>query len=323
MSYLRNIVSNLAIAVRALFVARICCWVQHTNLVNLESQLWRYLNEKRNGFSRLRIYSLCIMICPVLILGSSICIIPVKADIVWSDNFDDGDMDGWTNLMYEWYVSNGCLCSPYSEEGMVYHDSKVANGTWSLEFKCIPGSGYSPTGRIIMSEFNLYFVGFVSGLKLTGYQFSVTHPSEEVYGMTLWRRAEGADAILDHCDLTGNYTGWQKINITRNVDGDMHVYLNTTHILNATDTTFSNSQILAIRASFGPQRFSEFIVSDTVDIQAPEPITTETTTQYTTIFESTSLNDVSLPLDSILVPLLASGGVFTIVIIIVIMKRKY
>jgi hypothetical protein len=248
----------------------------------------------------------------------------VKADIVWSDNFDDGDMDGWTNLMYEWYVSNGCLTNPSTEYAVVYHDSQVANGTWNFEFKCNSNAASSPTGRILMSEFKLYFLGFVSGLKLTGYQFHVTHPSEELHGMTLMRIAEGANAILDHYELTGNYTGWQKINITRNVDGDMHVYLNTTHIMNATDTTYSNSQILGIVANFGPQSFNEFIVSDTVDIQAPKPITTETTTQNTTMFNSTSLNTtISLPPDSILVLLLASGGVFTIVIIIVIMKRKY
>jgi hypothetical protein len=70
----------------------------------------------------------------VLLCFSLFMAFPSKADVVWSDNFDDGNYDGW-------YIWNGTFSAmdhtlePVPGDNMYFisHFSTVSNGTWSFD----------------------------------------------------------------------------------------------------------------------------------------------------------------------------------------------
>ena len=60
--------------------------------------------------------------------------------IVWSDDFEDGNLDGW-EIFYagNFWVDNGVLSS--KTEGDLYHLSTVLSGTWSFDLYLISNPG--------------------------------------------------------------------------------------------------------------------------------------------------------------------------------------
>ncbi|MHA2350713.1 MAG: hypothetical protein ACXADL_13910, partial [Candidatus Thorarchaeota archaeon] len=62
---------------------------------------------------------------------------------VWSDDFDDGNYDGWTicenpDLFIadsNWSAADYCLEIVQEDWGIISYPSSVAYGTWSFDFK--------------------------------------------------------------------------------------------------------------------------------------------------------------------------------------------
>ena len=61
-----------------------------------------------------------------------------NADIVWSDDFNDGDNEEWTTVWGNWTTENKLLqvldypIDPH-HEGEIYHQSTTSTGTWSFD----------------------------------------------------------------------------------------------------------------------------------------------------------------------------------------------
>ena len=60
----------------------------------------------------------------------------VQAEVVWSDDFNDGDYDGWGIQRGNWSADNNYL--RISNEGDIYHPSAVSKGTWSFDVYVTP-----------------------------------------------------------------------------------------------------------------------------------------------------------------------------------------
>ncbi len=99
----------------------------------------------------------CSVLILVIILHVSLFMaFPCKAEVVWSDNFDDGNYGGW-------YVANGTfsavdhtlkpvLGDNYYEIG---HTSTINNGTWS--FDVLVGAGI---GILLMYDPGVQYLDF-------------------------------------------------------------------------------------------------------------------------------------------------------------------
>jgi hypothetical protein len=66
-----------------------------------------------------------------------------NAEIVWSDDFDDGTYDGWTVGEGSFSASEYMLEATGEFPNNIYHESSVITGTWSFDVLIeTPPSGY-------------------------------------------------------------------------------------------------------------------------------------------------------------------------------------
>jgi len=207
----------------------------------------------------MRKYSVLILF--ILLCFSLSMAFPCKADIVWSDNFDDGNYDGW-------YVVNGTFSAidhtlkPVLGDNQylwIAHFSTVSNGTWS--FDVLVGEG--------TAIWLMYDQG-VQGLDVSIYSRSDgTHLrlNNENYNVT---GEYGGANVTGEYIFNGGISSWQHIDVTRNLDGRTCVYLNGTLCIDVVDHVVRKSRSFW----YYPYReaaIDNIVVSNTVDIQPPSP----------------------------------------------------
>ena len=72
-------------------------------------------------------------------------LIVVQAEVVWSDDFDDGDYDGWEVKRGNWSADNGFL--RVLKDGDIYRPSTTSVGTWSFDVYVTPVGSYHFSAR--------------------------------------------------------------------------------------------------------------------------------------------------------------------------------
>ena len=145
---------------------------------------------------------------------------PCKAGVIWSDDFDDGDYNGWIGGNSAFSAEDGILKTvPGDSLYALYYPSYVTTGTWS--FDVLVGAEtdirllYNPEGEEQSLTLYLY------GTHIILYSF------ESIYGQK--------SVKLGEFMLARSMTGWQHINVTRDLDGRNCVYINGTLILDVMD----------------------------------------------------------------------------------------
>jgi len=232
------------------------------------------------------------------------------AAVVWSDNFDDGNYDGWTVTEGAFDVIDGCLVQVSDGDlgHSIWHESSQVVGTWSLDVffgKDIPDTlGLPSTSIEFMGNGTDSYTVSIGDL---GIKFSIRgYP-------------------LSYVEI-GNYTHtWTHIDITRNSTGGFHVYVNATSttaepILTVVDTTYSYSERFVIGIGYQDEaRIDNIVVDDEILIRPPAPTTPDTTTPPDT---TTTNGGITLPMDTVL--LITGAGVAGIVIVaaVVFMRRR-
>ncbi|MFW9846175.1 MAG: hypothetical protein ACFFD6_05480 [Candidatus Thorarchaeota archaeon] len=224
---------------------------------------------------------------------------PVSAGVVWSDDFEDGNLDGWTSGFDVFSVVDGVLrCEP--PEGYMYpigHSSSVASGTWSFDIYHKNMDTQEVTFIDSDAEDGTYF------LRLSG---TSIYLGSEIGGF--------ADAIDNHDQ---EVAGWQSIDVTRSASGEFNVWVNGTHIMQGVDTGLSLCDRLVVGMRNGGC-FDNVTVSNTVDIVSPTTTsTTSETTATITIDGATDPNGIRMELliVGISVPIV-------LVVIVIIWKLK-
>lgn len=264
----------------------------------------------------------CLGLTP-LSLDSSVVI---SQDGGWSDNFNDGNIDGWT--VQGWNMTNDpptvlpgnftaddfTLRAYDKETNHAYHNSTVAYGTWVFDVHSVP----TPN--------NHSYIAFVSGPAVTigGVDWETTVPYE--YGLAVvngmlgqlhntfvfYRRSQGGSTL----DILGTYdvgvmTGWHHIEITRDFEGNFEIYINDTLGITAADTNYATSEIFSFYTLPG-------LALDNIAV-TPLPPETTTPTVPTTTPSTTPTGGEPINMTLLLI---AGGGIAVVVIVALVVTSR-
>jgi hypothetical protein len=192
----------------------------------------------------------------LLLLLSSFGPVLVSADVVWSDNFDDGDFDGWTisspswgNPPSNWSAANYYLQIEQEAWGSISHPSNVAYGTWSFDFKA--NGTYLNYDRGVS-------IAFVSNDVHNGTEVP-TGNDWSCYGLKAYGTYEGTgfrlcllrwhDGVrhdIDSNEIPLSLTDWHHIDVSRTTDGLFHVYHNGSLVMQGVDTELTTSELFVV-----------------------------------------------------------------------------
>jgi len=204
----------------------------------------------------------------LVILVSSIGPMPVSAEEVWSDDFNDGDYDGWTIYGYNFTFfpptpadgNFSAADNTLKATGPVYnyaaHPSSVAYGTWSFNVHV----AHTPMDYLIIFFLVSDFSQFLSGI--TGYSMIVN-----MDGTFELKRHDGMPPVptIGSYDAPGELSGLQDIRVTRSDSGQFRVHINGTLQMEEEDSTYTTSEDFCFASESG-QAIDNVVVSDTIDV---------------------------------------------------------
>jgi hypothetical protein len=225
---------------------------------------------------------------------------PVSADVVWSDNFNDGNYDGWTiygyNFTYypptpadgEFSAADNTLKATGPVYNYAAHPSSVAYGNWSFSLHVVD----TPTPHLIVFFLSSDFSQFLSGIN--GYSLVVY-----MDGTFRLMRHDGMPPLVEvgSYEAPGEISGWQDIIVTRNDSGQFCVYINGTVRIEEEDSTYTTSDDFCFAAESGPA-IENVVISDPIDTPTP------------------------FPMDMMTIMLIVGVSVVVIAVIIIVLKRR-
>jgi hypothetical protein len=236
--------------------------------------------ESRQVHNRLRVIA---KISAFLILVLSININLCQASVVWSDNFDDGDLEGWKisgasyagRVVQTLVVAKG-NCSTadktlretstpkMSGYSYVAHSNGVNKGTWSFDAYYNEGGTFNGI-PVIFNFVDKDEVTKANWMEWHGYEIRGSESGS--VGMTRMDRANG------NPQLYGNYThsfdpsvnSWHHFDITYNGKGRFMVYVDNELCLDLTDTKMTDFDYIGFWLQPGPA-IDNVVVSDEIII---------------------------------------------------------
>ena len=189
---------------------------------------------------------------------------PCKAATVWSDDFDDGDYDGWTVTVGSFSAEENTLEAGSGDANLVYHPSSVATGTWSFD--------------ILIGAIDHADVFFMCSDAAIDQAYDFTQIDRSCYlalsdeGVVLLRQRDGPFEALTGYDFKIEISGWQHIDVTRNSDGRICVYQDGNLVIDTVETSVTTSQFFAFWNTGEEATIDNIVVSNTVDIEPPRSI---------------------------------------------------
>jgi hypothetical protein len=235
----------------------------------------------------------------------------ISQEGAWSDDFDDGNIDGWSvqglNTSSDpWSAHSGNITAEdntmriYGEEwSEAYRTSNIAYGSWAFDVYCVD----TPNERS--------YIAFVSGSPVLvpedldfpfeyGIITVVGHYESYNSAFLLYRRPSDSPYL----SVIGSYdveevSGWWHINITRDLDGNFEVSFNGTLGITVEDSVHTTCDLFTFTAEAG-------YALDNIVVVPSEPTTT----------------DPSTPIDPTL--LIAGAGVVVVIVVaaVVCMRRR-
>jgi hypothetical protein len=181
---------------------------------------------------------------------------------MWSDDFNDGNYNGWTVTNGTFSAADHTLRS-IGAGGAIIHSSSVTTGTWSFDIL-----GVNTTAIGIMSNYPIP----TSALNTLGI-------TKIGIVLALDVAVQGSGTRVTEYDFPSGtrFSGWQHIDITRSSDGRTCVYHNGTLVIDRVVTQITASEYLWVL--FGSSQnvldtegaIDNIVVSNTIDIQPPAP----------------------------------------------------
>ena len=235
-----------------------------------------------------------------------------RSAIVWSDDFDDGNFDGWTicenaeiSTGSDWSAADNYLQLEEDtwssffglEWGVISHPSNVAYGNWSFDFKANDSS--VEVGAFVSIMFvsnNITALTDINDWSCYWVYFEVVSASE----FTVKLR-KNLMTIINTTDTNVPVAGWHHIEVTRTESGLFSVYHNGSLIIQDDDTGIDTSEMFAFAGQKG-------IMIDNIVVDNEIPTTPPTTP-----------TSPSMPLELLVV---GAGVVVVIVVIVIILRRR-
>jgi len=254
----------------------------------------------------------------------SVCTTTVNATVVWSDDFDDRDFDGWTtpnnSRVYDgdygwngsdWTADNQYLELDQEEWGIITHPSNVVYGTWSFDFRI--NETLSTYGvRIAIAFISNNITDLDDITEGIWYYIQFDAPT----GVNLYASFGKSGAELATNNTPIPVSGWHHIDVTRNTTGWFEVYHNCSLIIQEVDTQIDTSEMFWLW--FQRRQMIDNVVVD--DEPIPLPDQTTPTTPTTTTPTTTTPPPPPLPVDLILIA--GGAAVVVIVLAIVFLRRR-
>ncbi len=182
-----------------------------------------------------------------------------SAITVWSDDFEDGNLDGWYKDDYSTVIDGQYRSTrrsfPDTSWGVsnIYRRSNVTVGTW--RFDALDIGEWEHWGEIRGVQVRFMGTDPKEGPQ-NGYSLLINHAATQdawIYNYQLNRKMEGINTVLSSYDgmegedLRGTL---HRIAITRTSAGQMSVYLNGSLILQGSDNEVSTSEYFYIRLTW-------------------------------------------------------------------------
>ncbi|MHA1960609.1 MAG: hypothetical protein ACW99U_10270 [Candidatus Thorarchaeota archaeon] len=209
--------------------------------------------------------------------------IPAQAAIVWSDNFDDGNYDGWTMCenpgfpfnASNWSAANNYLQIDQEDWGLISYPSNVAYGTWSFDFKFneteVERRKFQMRIFFISNDINnVTSVGDNDDLSCYYFDFNVLTTSSTDFYLSLEKWHGAFNTIIDQYNTPVPVAGWHHIDVTRNTTGWFSVYHNGSLVLQGLDTELTTSELFVLS-------FEDWQIIDNIVVRDDIPETTTTT----------------------------------------------
>jgi hypothetical protein len=240
---------------------------------------------------------------------------------VWSDDFDDGNYDGWTicenpDLFIadsNWSAADYCLEIVQEDWGIISYPSSVAYGTWSFDFKANESQVTSGAqAEIVFISSNLdgnepedwygYWVHFAFVSAEEDYEFALS-----------LRKGDWSGDTTTVCwnSTSVPVAGWHHIDVTRNTTGSFSVFHNGSLSMQGEDTEYDSSELFALQFEQG-QMIDNIVIDD--EITVTPPTTTPTT-------PPTSPTTTPPPFDWLPIGIGVSAVVIVLVLVIILKRR--
>jgi hypothetical protein len=270
---------------------------------------------------------------------------PVAPGVYWSDDFSDGDYDGWT-------IMEGTFITPDSPRypmqagtshsmNMISHPSNQTIGTWFFEI--YEDSHFSDSVEI------LFMVNGTNVENFKGYSMRISYTSDY---QRLWFNRWDYSAVVGHTagwilayqDIwtsdQPHHHGWNSYNVTRTDDGMVYILRNDLPILTCDpavvewefDVLLTHSDKFIARLSSGHAIDTIVVGTEFPTITTPTTSTTTTTTDTTTTIESsttttetTTAGDTTFAGPSVqLIQVLTLGciGAIAVIVVVLILRKR-
>ncbi|MFW9845902.1 MAG: hypothetical protein ACFFD6_04090 [Candidatus Thorarchaeota archaeon] len=255
------------------------------------------------------------------VLCISTCTTTANAEVIWDDNFNDGNYDGWTicdNAALaaqfaaygftesQWSAADNYLKLDQEGWGIISHPSNIAYGTWSFDIK---------VNETLVDSNTEFLIDFISNdLVLTtddwdaGSRYNIhfdVMSTAETMALELRKFYDGDLTTIETYGSHVPVAGWHRINITRAEAGLFSIYHNDAEIMHVVDTDIDTSELLWLW-------FKDGIMIDNIVVNDEVLITNTPTTTP----------PPPPPFDPTLLVVIGGTAVVAIVLAIVFLKRR-
>jgi hypothetical protein len=210
----------------------------------------------------------------VLLFASMLLTTPSKASVVWSDNFDDGNLDGWTvSGVNPWFgkmstpavgnvsAADKTLHATGVPQQYAYsfasHPTMTTTGTWSWDLYFNPGGAIAAgTGIIDFLDKPIFKLPF----DWNGYEIVIG----DMGSVKISRIEDGTYIDLYPRNSFKAKSGtWTHIDVTRDSNGHWRLYANGTLAMDIVDKKISDFDYFGFIMQPGPA-IDNLVVSDTI-----------------------------------------------------------
>ena len=191
---------------------------------------------------------------------------PVAADLVWSEDFDEGPGEEWTEIGDPTYADDNCRGKPGERAILtIYRQSSVSVGSWSFDIRYV--KEFVRDFRYVPNEVSVRFMSSdPEAMPWISYALQISPATTATGGYLLYKIVKnpedaGGDVLADYEDSEiSNMHGMHHFKITRDGAGHVTVLLNGTVIMQAADTDITTSEYFAV--FFGADFSIDNIVAD-------------------------------------------------------------
>ncbi|MHA1904927.1 MAG: hypothetical protein ACW977_13265 [Candidatus Thorarchaeota archaeon] len=223
--------------------------------------------------------------CAITVLLLSLIIAPLsgRAATVWSDDFNDGNYDGWTipenSRVYDgdygwngsdWTAANQYLQLDQREFGIISHPSNVAYGTWSFDFRINETlSAHGVMGNFAFISNNIHDLDNIT--EGSWYFIHFEDPTGVSFYISL--RKYTNDVLTEYTNTTPiPVAGWHHIDVTRNTTGWFSVYHDYSLIIQELDTQIDTSEMFVLWVERGLMIDNIVVDNEVIPITPPQPV---------------------------------------------------